>query len=239
MGSGKQARSGGHRQSVLDDHVDWLMSVRTQQPDLTLAEIQALLPERGISASLNLIWRFFKRQGLSFKKTLQATEQDRPDVAQARAEWSSNQAALDPRRLVFLGETGTTTAMARLRGWCEKGRRLLAKVPQGHWKTMTFVAGLRCDGVVAPFVIDCPMNRDVFLTYLRECLVPTLSVGDIFIMDNLPAHKVAGVRETIKAAGARLLYLPPSSPDLNPIEMMFSKLKALLRKAEKRTIPAL
>lgn len=104
---------------------------------------------------------------------------------------------------------------------------------------MTFVAGLRCDGVAAPFVIDCPMNRDVFLTYLRQCLVPTLSAGDIVIMDNLPAHKVAGVRETIEAVGAKLLYLPPYSPDLNPIEMMFSKLKALLRKAAKRTIPAL
>lgn len=173
------------------------------------------------------------------KKTLHAAEQDRPDVAQARAEWSSSQAALDPKRLVFLDETGTTTAMARLRGWCEKGKRLLAKVPHGHWKTMTFVAGLRCDGVAAPFVIDCPMNRDVFLTYLRQCLVPTLSAGDIVIMDNLPAHKVAGVRETIEAVGAKLLYLPPYSPDLNPIEMMFSKLKALLRKAAKRTIPAL
>lgn len=120
-----------------------------------------------------------------------------------------------------------------------EGKRLLAKVPHGHWKTMTFVAGLRCDGVAAPFVIDCPMNRDVFLTYLRQCLVPTLSAGDIVIMDNLPAHKVAGVRETIEAVGAKLLYLPPYSPDLNPIEMMFSKLKALLRKAAKRTIPAL
>lgn len=170
---------------------------------------------------------------------MHAAEQDRADVARARAEWRENQSALDPKRLVFLDETGTKTNMARIRGRCKRGQRLIGKVPFGHWKTTTFVAGLRCGALTAPFVIDAPMNRDIFLAYLRQCLVPTLSAGDIVIMDNLPSHKVAGVRETIEAAGAKLVYLPPYSPDLNPIEMAFSKLKALLRKAAERTIPAL
>jgi len=129
--------------------------------------------------------------------------------------------------------------MVRTRGRCERGKRLLGKTPHGHWKTTTFVAGLRQGEITAPFVIDCPMNRDIFLTYLQKCLVPTLSQGDIVIMDNLPAHKGAQVRQTIEAAGAQLIYLPPYSPDLNPIEMAFSKLKSLLRKARERTIPAL
>jgi transposase len=170
---------------------------------------------------------------------LHAAEQDRADVAKARAEWKANQSALDPRNLVFLDETGTKTNMVRIRGRCKRGRRLIGKVPFGHWKTTTFVAGLRCGALTAPFVIDAPMNRDIFLAYLRECLVPTLSAGDIVIMDNLPSHKVAGVREAIETAGAKVVYLPPYSPDLNPIEMAFSKLKALLRKAAERTIPAL
>ena len=170
---------------------------------------------------------------------MHAAEQDRADVAKARAEWKANQSALDPRNLVFLDETGTKTNMVRIRGRCKRGRRLIGKVPFGHWKTTTFVAGLRCGALTAPFVIDAPMNRDIFLAYLRECLVPTLSAGDIVIMDNLPSHKVAGVREAIETAGAKVVYLPPYSPDLNPIEMAFSKLKALLRKAAERTIPAL
>jgi len=129
--------------------------------------------------------------------------------------------------------------MTRLRGRCLRGQRLVAKVPHGHWKMTTFVAGLRHDGMTAPFVVDAPMNGEIFLTYLEKCLVPTLSPGEIVSMDNLPAHKVAGVREMIEAAGAMLWLLPPYSPDLNPIEQSFAKLKAHLRKAEERTIPAL
>ena len=129
--------------------------------------------------------------------------------------------------------------MTRLRGRCAKGSRLIDRVPHGHWKTTTFVAGLRNDAIVAPLVLDCPMNGVIFTAWLEQGLAPTLGQGDIVIMDNLPAHKVAGVREIIERAGARLLYLPPYSPDLNPIEMMFAKLKALLRKAKERTIDAL
>lgn len=140
---------------------------------------------------------------------------------------------------MFLDETGTSTKMARTRGRSKKGERLIASVPHGHWKTTTFLAGLRCDRITAPLVLDGPMNGLTFKAYIEQFLVPTLSPGDIVIMDNLPAHKVMGVREAIEAVGAELRYLPPYSPDLNPIEMMFSKLKALLRKAAERTIEGL
>ena len=129
--------------------------------------------------------------------------------------------------------------MARLRGRCPRGQRLVAAVPWGHWKTTTFTAGLRRTGLVAPFVLDGPMDGEAFLVYVEAVLAPVLREGDTVIMDNLPAHKVAGVRELIQAAGAKLLYLPPYSPDLNPIELAFSKLKAHLRKAAERTVPEL
>lgn len=129
--------------------------------------------------------------------------------------------------------------MARLRGRAPKGERLRAGIPQGHWKTTTFVAGLRPTGMMAPMVLDGPMNRPAFLAYVQQVLVPELEPGDVVIMDNLPAHKGSKVREAIEAAGAGLLYLPPYSPDFNPIENAFSKLKALLRKAAERTIEGL
>ena len=125
--------------------------------------------------------------------------------------------------------------MARLRGRAAKGERCSSSVPFGHWKTTTFTAGLRVNGLAAPFVLDGPMDGDAFLAYLRQVLVPELKPGDIVIMDNLPAHKVTGVRATIESAGAGLVYLPPYSPDFNPIEKAFSKIKAILRKAAART----
>ncbi len=129
--------------------------------------------------------------------------------------------------------------MARLRGRAPKGQRLVASVPHGHWSTGTFIAGLRRDALIAPWLLNGPMNGDAFLTYITTQLVPCLKPGDIVIMDNLSTHKVKGVRQALEAAGAKLLYLPPYSPDLNPIEMVFSKLKALLRKAAERTEDAL
>jgi len=168
-----------------------------------------------------------------------ASEQERPDVAAARAAWQADQPGLDPRRLVFIDETGTSTAMARLRGRAKRGRRVVGRVPWGHWKVLTFVAGLRHDGITAPFVIDCAMTRAIFVEYLRQCLIPTLQPGDIVVMDNLPAHKGGAVRQIIEAAGAELRYLPAYSPDLNPIEQGFAKLKAHLRKAQERSIDAL
>src|SRR5205807_656016 len=173
------------------------------------------------------------------KKIVHAAEQERPDVAAARAAWKEAQPGLDPARLVFIDETGTSTAMARLRGRARRGHRVVGRVPWGHWKTMTFLAALRHDAITAPFVIDRAMTGAIFREYLRQCLVPTLAPGDIVVMDNLPAHKNAAVRRLIEAASAELRYLPAYSPDLNPIEQAFSKLKAHLRKAQERSIDAL
>jgi putative transposase len=128
--------------------------------------------------------------------------------------------------------------MAPLRGWCKRGERLHAKAPHGHWKTMTFLAALRHDRIDAPFVFDGPINAAAFLTYVQQVLVPTLKPGDIVVMDNLSSHKGKAIRNAIKAVGAKLFFLPPYSPDLNPIEQVFSKLKHLLRKAAERTVEA-
>jgi transposase len=172
------------------------------------------------------------------KKTLFATEQDRPDVARKRVRWKTHQGRLDPARLVFIDETWAKTNMTRLRGWAPCGHKLLAKVPQGHWLTLTFLAALRCDRIEAPCVIDGPINGESFLAYVEQFLVPTLRPGDIVIIDNLGSHKAKAVRRAIRAAGAKLFFLPPYSPDLNPIEQVFAKLKTLLRKAGERTVEA-
>lgn len=175
----------------------------------------------------------------ALKKTLRASEQDRPDIAAARAEWKDARQHIMRRerhRLVFIDETGTTTKMTRSRGRCGKGDRLHSKAPFGHWKTQTLIAGLRHDGLVAPFVVDAPMNRLIFDTYIETQLAPTLMPGDVVIMDNLAAHKSPAAEAVIRARGAWVLFLPPYSPDLNPIEMAFSKLKENLRAAAARTI---
>lgn len=146
---------------------------------------------------------------------------------------------MDPHAFVFLDETGATTNMARRYGWGPRGERLVDTAPHGHWKTTTFLAGLCSTGIIAPLVLDGPMTGEAFLAYVRQFLAPQLSLGDVVVMDNLAAHKVAGVSEAIAAVGASILYLPPYSPDLNPIEQAFAKLKALLRKAQARTREAL
>ena len=160
-------------------------------------------------------------------------------MARARRRWIREQGLLDSSCLVFIDETSVNTNMARLYGRCPRGERLVGRVPFASWKTLTFVAGLRCDAMTAPLVIDGAMNGEVFLAYVEQCLAPILNCGDIVVMDNLKAHMVAGVKEAIEAVGAELRYLPKYSPDLNPIEMSFSKLKALLRKAAARTARAL
>lgn len=143
------------------------------------------------------------------------------------------------QRLVFIDETGASTKMTRQRGRAPRGERLVAKIPHGHWQTTTFVAGLRSDGISAPLVVDGPMNGELFRAYVEQQLVPTLQSGDVVVMDNLAAHKVKGVREAIERIGARLIYLPPYSPDFNPIEQAFAKLKWLLRSAAQRTVDGL
>jgi transposase len=165
-----------------------------------------------------------------------ADEQERPDVAAARRHWRANRHRLDPTRLVFIDETWAKTNMVRSHGRCRRGQRLIGRAPFGHWRTSTFVAGLRHDGVIAPLVLDCPMNGIIFQTYVRRCLAPELRPGDIVVMDNLGSHKSQAVHDAIRERGAQLLFLPPYSPDLNPIEKLFSKLKALLRAAAERTV---
>jgi transposase len=170
------------------------------------------------------------------KKSAHAEEQDRPDVLRRRRAWFEAQPDLDPDRLVFIDETWASTNMARTHGRALRGERLRAAVPHGHWLTTTFVAGLRNTGMVAPMVLDGPINGFLFQDYVEQVLVPELRPGDIVVMDNLGSHKGAGVKAAIEAAGASLLYLPPYSPDFNPIEQAFAKLKAMLRKAAERTL---
>jgi transposase len=182
-----------------------------------------------------------RRDGLACrsKKALRAAEQDRPDVAARRQLWKAAHPYIDPRSLVFLDETGVNTKMARLYGWSPVGERCRDSVPFGHWKTMTFIAGLRLSGMTAPWVLDGPMDGEAFRVYVQQVLAPTLKRGDVVVLDNLPAHKVAGIREAITARRAQIFYLPPYSPDMNPIEMAFAKLKALLRQEPARTVDAL
>jgi transposase len=160
-------------------------------------------------------------------------------VKQKRDEWRAGQPTLDPARLVFVDETWASTNLTRTHGRCLIGQRLVMAVPHGHWQTTTFVAALRCDGLTAPTVVDGAMTGDLFVAYVEQQLVPTLKPGDLVVMDNLACHKRAGVRAAIEAAGCELRLLPPYSPDLNPIEKAFSKLKAKLRAAAKRTVEEL
>jgi transposase len=160
-------------------------------------------------------------------------------VAEARRAWAEAAPKLDPGKLVFLDETWATTAMARTRGRAPRGERLVCPVPHGHWRTTTFLCALRADGLVAPVVLDGAVDGPAFLAWVEQMLAPALRPGDTVVADNLGSHKVAGVREAIEARGASLLHLPPYSPDLNPIELAFSKLKRLLRTAAARTADAL
>jgi transposase len=164
------------------------------------------------------------------KKPAHAAEQQRPDVLTQRQAWFEGQVDLDPDRLVFIDQTWASTNMARVRGRAPRGERLRAGIPHGHWKTMTFVAGLRNSGLAAPMVLDGPINGAAFQAYVDQVLVPDLRPGDVVIMDNRSSHKRPGIRAAIEAAGASLLYLPPYSPDFNPIGNAFAKLKAMLQR---------
>jgi len=175
-------------------------------------------------------------KALRSKKSLHACEQDRPDVKRRRERWKAHQSKLDPARLVFIDETWAKTNMTRTHGRCAKGERLIAKAPFGKWRTLTFLAALRSDRLNAPCVIDGPINGRSFLAYVEQILAPTLKSGDVVIMDNLGSHKGHAVRKAIRSVGAKLFFLPAYSPDLNPIEQVFSKLKALLRKSDPRTV---
>jgi transposase len=234
------AKPRGGSTSPLEQYAERILATVKERPDATLKEIKAELRKQGIRTSQTALWRFLERHDITRKKkSLRAAEQKREDVARARRKWIREQGLLDTTKLVFIDETSVNTNMVRLYGRAPCGVRLVDHVPLGRWETMTFVSALRHDGMVAPMLIEGPMNGELFLAYVEQCLVPTLKPNDIVVVDNLASHKVAGVAEAIEAAGATLRYLPQYSPDLNPIEMPFSKFKAYLRKMAQRTIPGI
>lgn len=173
--------------------------------------------------------------GSALKKSVLPSEQRRADVARLRRRWRRLQPVLARRRLIFIDETGAATNMVRRYGRAPRGQRVPGEAPYGHWKTTTFIAGLTSDGFIAPLVIDGPMNRVIFTAYVEQMLAPQLRPGDIVVLDNLSSHKNPEARKAVQAVGARLMFLPPYSPDLNPIEMAFAKLKNALRSAAERS----
>lgn len=230
-------RGGDRHSGKIEAHGAFIRELIAEQGDMTLAEVQERLAQRGTSVGIGTVHRFFERHGITRKKkTGHAIEQDRPDVLRQRRRWFDGQIDLERERLVFIDATWTATNMTRSHGRCPKG---VLRFPHGHRKTTTLVAGLRMTGMVAPMVLDGPINGDWFEAYVTQVLVPELRPGDVVIMDNLSSHKRASVRERIEAAGASLGFLPPYSPDFNPIEKAFSRLKAMLRKAGERTVSGL
>jgi transposase len=201
------AKPRGGSTSPLEKHADFLLALIELEPDLTLDEVVGVMRELTIPGSRTAVWRFFQRHNITFKKSLRAAEQERADVARARRRWMREQGLFDPARLVFIDETSANTKMVRLYGRCVRGERLVDLEPQGHWKTITFVAALRQNGMTAPCTIDGAMNGKRFVAYVERCLAPTLKRNDIVMIDNLPAHKAAGVREAVEARGATLRYL--------------------------------
>ena len=232
-----QPQGGDKRSHRIEAHAEEILALVDETPDITLAEIAEWLNEaHGLKVAQSTVWGLLNRRGMTFKKTAHASEQQRPDVLLRRQAWFKAQPDLEPERLVFIDETGASTKMARRYGRSLRGERCRAPIPHGHWKTTTFVGALRLEGMTAPMVLDGAMHGAAFLAYVEQVLAPTLSPGDIVIMDNLPAHKPVAVRQAIEAVGGELRFLPPCSPDFNPIEMAFSKLKAFLKKTAARTI---
>ncbi len=214
---------GGHKKPVLSGaNADWLRK-RIRSGPFTLRKLTRELAARAIKTDVRAVWTFVHAEGLSFKKTIRPTEQDRPDIARKRIRWKAHQGRIDASRLVFIDETWIKTNMAPLRGWGPSGQRLEASAPFGHWKTMTFIAALRHDRISAPWVIDGPINGELFTLYVEKVLAPNLANGEVVILDNLGSHKGKPARNAIRARGAHLIFLPPYSPDLNPIEQVFAK----------------
>jgi transposase len=216
--TGRCAKPHGGSTSPLEEHADFLLALIDGQPDLTLDEVVCAMRKHKVAGSRTAVCASFSATRSRLKKALRAVEQERADVARARRRWMRVRGMFDPARLVFIDETSANTKMVRLSGRCARGERLVGHVPQGHWKTITFVAALRRRGMRASRMVDDAMTGKKFLAYVERCLAQTLERGDIVMIDNLPAHKAAGVREPIEARGATLRNLPKYSPDPNPIE---------------------
>ena len=220
------------RTPILQAQLAELAALIREQPDRTLAEYRRPCARRRVSP------RCAARSNGSasgLKKTVHASEHDRADVRLARTAWRAAAPTLDPARLVFLDESGVRTDLIRRYGRGLSGARVPDHTPDGRWHTTTFLGALRVTGLTAPAVFDGPIDGASFLAYIEQVLTPTLAPGDIVIMDNLSCHKSPAVRRAIEAVGAQLWFLPKYSPDFNPIELAFAKLKAILRKARCRT----
>ena len=235
-------KMGGDRRSQrIEAHAEFILGEIKTKPDTTIMELRDKIRERhGLSFGYGTVWRFLARHRITRKKkTGHASEQEREDVEASREAWFEGQLDLDPTKLVFIDETSISTSMARRFGWALRGERCRASVPFGHWKTTTFVAGLRVDRIDAPMTFEGALDGEAFRAYVEQVLAPTLSVGDTVVMDNVSLHKVAGVAEAIAAKGAGVLYLPAYSPDFDPIEKFFSKFKSVLKRIAARTADAL
>lgn len=232
---------GDHRSQHIEAHAAFILGQLKDKPDLTIMELREKIRERhGLGFGYATVWRFLARHGITRKKkTGHASEQESEDVEVAREEWFEGQLDLDPLKLVFIDETAISTNMARRFGWAPEGERCRASIPFGHWKTKTLIAALRWERIDAPMTIDGALDGAAFLTYVEHVLAPTLSAGETVVMDNVRTHKVAGVRAAVEAKGAKVLYLPPYSPDFNPIEKPFSKIKSILQRIAARTADAL
>ncbi|WFU31149.1 IS630 family transposase [Bradyrhizobium brasilense] len=219
---------GGHKKRVLSDtNADCANAFARGHLPCASWELTA----RGIKTGVRAVWTVVHAEELSFKKTLLPAEQDRPDVARKRTCWKAHQGRIDVARLVFIDKTWIKTSMAPLRGWRPCGQRLQGSARFGHWKTMTFIAALRHDQISAPWMIDGPINGELFTLYVEKVLAPTLAPGEIVVLDNLDSHKGKAACQAIGARGAHRIFLPPYSPDLDPIEQVFTKLKHLMRAA--------
>ena len=222
----------GRRTLLTKERKQRLQELLSEQPDATLAELGTRM-DRPFRTSTMDLW--LRRLGWKYKKTLVAAEQNRPDVAEQRARWHEQLAREPVTGLVFVDESGANTQMTRWRGRALGGQRLVAHVPHGSYQTSTLISGIRWEGPCAPWLFEGPMNGEMFLAWITQGLAPTLRPGEVVILDNLATHKIRGIREALEAAGARLLYLPPYSPDFNPIEPMWSKIKQSLRSHAPRT----
>jgi transposase len=235
-------KMGGDRRSQhIEAHAEFILEEIRTRPDTTIMELRDQIRERhGLSFGYGAVWRFLARHRIRRKKkTGHASEQEREDVKASREAWFEGQLDLDPTKLVFIDETSISTSMARRFGWAPRGERCRASVPFGHWKSTTLVAGLRVDRIDAPMTINGALDGDAFRAYVEQGLAPTLSAGDIVVMDNVALHKVVGVGKAIAAKGASALYLPAYSPDFDPIEKFFSKFKSILQRIAPRTPDAL
>jgi transposase len=242
-GSRRARRMGGYLRPKLEPHREFLEALRSKKADIRRQALcDRLLAERGVKADTSMMSRI----GVTLKKDAdraragsfryQAPPRALAKPSEAGRGFASRLHRRDPR--LRGGRLWTKTNMTRLYGWAPRGERLVAKIPHGHWQTATFLAALRCDRIEAPCLFDGPIHGERFLAYVEQFLVPTLKRNDIVVLDNLGSHKAKAVRTAIKTAGARLLFLPKYSPDLNPIEQVFAKLKGFVRKAAPRTLDA-